>query len=124
MALDRNWRSISPAESAVVVAIVEAAGLPGGKAIIDELDGAVVSPETDWIIDIKTPNVASSGADLPNGPFPARAFVPSSAAYQGEVIVWIENGHLSGLEYAWISDKPPTRWPRPDEMEVATQYGL
>jgi hypothetical protein len=77
------------------IAIVEASGLPGGKAIIDELDGAVVSPETDWIIDIKTPNVASSGIDLPNGPFPARAFVPSSADYQAEVIVWIENGHLS-----------------------------
>jgi hypothetical protein len=40
-----------------------------GKALIDELDGAVVSPETDWIIDIKVPNVVS-GADLPDGPVP------------------------------------------------------
>jgi len=116
----RNWRSISPEESAVVVAIMEASGLPGGKSLVDELHGALVSPETDWIIDIKNPNVVS-GADLPDGPFPARAFVPSSAEYQGEVIVWVKDGHLSGLEYAWITDEPPTRWPRPDEMEVVKE---
>ena len=58
------------------------------------------------------------GADLPNGPFPAHAFVPNSAEYQGEVIIWITDGHVSGLEYAWVSDDPPTRWPRADEMEV------
>ena len=25
---------------------------------------------------------------------------------------------LDGLEYAWVTDEAPTRWPRPDEMEV------
>ena len=58
------------------------------------------------------------GSDIPNGPFPAQAFVPNSAEYQGEVIIWIADGHVSGLEYAWVSSDPPTRWPRADEMEV------
>jgi hypothetical protein len=117
---DRNWRSISPEESAVVTAIIEASRLPGAQSMIDELMGALVAPETDWIIDIKSPGVAA-GADLPDGPFPARAFVPSSKDYRGEVIIWVKSGHLSGLEYAWITDTPPNRWPRPDEMEVVTQ---
>jgi hypothetical protein len=56
----------------------------------------VASSKTDWILDIKTPN-AGPGADLPNGPFPGRAFVPSNKDYQGEIIVWVESGHLSGL---------------------------
>lgn len=84
----------------MVVAIIEGSGLPSGTAIIDDLDGAMVSPETDWILHIKAANAAAPGTDLPDGPFPARAFVPRCANYQGEVIVWIENGHLSGLEYA------------------------
>ena len=58
------------------------------------------------------------GVDLPNGPFPAHAFVPNSAEYQGEVIIWITDGHLSGLEHTWVNEDPPTRWPRADEMEV------
>ena len=47
--------------------------------------------------------------------------MPNSAEYQGEVIIWITDGHVSGLEYAWVSDNPPTRWPRADEMEVVLQ---
>lgn len=113
----RNWRSISPEESAVVTAIIEASGLPAGKAILDALDGAMVSPEADRIVDIKTPS-AGSGGDLPDGTFPARAFVTDNAEYLGEVIAWINDGKLSGLEYARITDKPPTKWPRPDELEV------
>ncbi len=122
MTEDRKWRTISPEEIAVVTAIISSSGLSEGSALLDELDGAMVSHETDWILDVKTSN-AGSGVDFPNGPFPARAFVPSNAAYQGEVIIWIDNGHLSGLEYAWITDNPPTRWPRPDEMEVVAHSG-
>ena len=53
---------------------------------------------TSWILDVKVSN-DGEGSDLPDGPFPARAFVPSSAAYEGEIIIWISNGHVSGLEY-------------------------
>ncbi|WP_156426698.1 hypothetical protein [Mycobacterium sp. IS-3022] len=117
MIKDKEWRRISGDESAVVTAIIESSGFPGGRTLIEELGEAVVSHETRWILDIKTPH-ATSGVELPDGPFPARAFVPSEPAYQGEVIVWIENGHISGLEYAWVSDDPPTEWPRPDGMQI------
>ena len=119
MTEDRKWRSITPEESAVVTAIVSAAGLPGGSVLLEELDGALVSHETAWILDVKT-SKSTSGADFPNEPFPARAYVPSNAAYRGEVIIWVENGIFpdwNTLDYG----QPPTRWPRPDEMEVVTQ---
>jgi hypothetical protein len=110
-------RRLSPEEMALVTAIVSASGLPEGRLLLGGRAGAVVSQQTEWILDVKASNDASP-VDIPNGPYPARAFVPSNAAYQGEVIVWIENGYLSGLEFAWVTDEPPTRWPRPDEMEV------
>jgi hypothetical protein len=99
---------MSPEEAAVIRAIVTAAEIRGGDALLEDLDGARVSNSTPWILDVETSNTVA-GADLPDGPFPARAFVPSNEAYQGEVIVWVTKGHVSGLEYAWISDEPPTR---------------
>jgi len=79
-----------------------------------------VANATTWILDVKVSN-DDECADLPNGLFPAHAFVPHSAEYQGEVIIWLTDGHVSGLEYAWVCDNPTTRWPRADEMELVLQ---
>jgi hypothetical protein len=104
----------------MVKAIVTASEITEARPLLDDLLGAVVLQDTVWIYDVKTPNTAA-GTPLPNGPFPAFAFVPSRAAYRGEILLWITEGHLSALEYAWVTDDPPTRWPRPDEMEIVAQ---
>jgi hypothetical protein len=117
---DESWRPISPEEAAVIRSILSQADIRRGGPLIADLDGALVANETTWILDVKASS-SDEGADLPNGPFPAQAFVPNSAEYQGEVIIWLTHGHVSGLEYAWVSDNPPTRWPRADEMEVVLQ---
>lgn len=49
---------------------------------------------------------------------PARAFVANAQKYQSEVIIWVTGGYLSGLEYAWITDHPPQRWPMPTDLEI------
>jgi hypothetical protein len=115
-----NWRPISPEEAGVMRSILSQAGSRRSSPLIADLDGARVANETTWILDVKVSN-SGEGADLPNGPFPAQAFVPNSAEYQGEVIIWLTEGHISGLEYAWVSDSPPTRWPRAGEMEIVLQ---
>jgi hypothetical protein len=112
-----RWRAISSEEAAVIRSILSQAAVRRSDSLIADLDGALVANETTWILDVKVSN-KGEGADLPDGPFPAQAFVPNSAEYQGEVIIWIADGHVSGLEYAWVSDDPPTTWPRADEMEV------
>jgi hypothetical protein len=113
----KNWRPISSEEVAVIRSILSHADIRRSGSLIADLDGALVANETTWILDIKVSN-NGQGADLPNGPFPAEALVTNTAEYQGEVIIWLTDGHISGLEYAWVSDSPPTRWPQPDEMEV------
>lgn len=120
MTNERDWRRISSEEVAVVKAIVSASGITEGAQLTDHLEHAVACNSSMWILDVRTPET-DPRADLPNGPFPARAFVPNRANYQGEVIIWVNDGHLSGLEYAWVTDDPPTRWPRPDEMEIVAQ---
>jgi hypothetical protein len=114
---ETNWRPMLPEEAAVIRSILSQADIRGSGELIADLDGALVANETTWILDVKVSN-NDEGADLPNGAFPTHAFVPNRAEYQGEVIIWITDGHVSGLEYAWVSDVPPTRWPQADEMEV------
>ena len=76
----------------------------GTRVLLDQLDSAMASHSTEWVL-----NVAAAGGSsgLPSGPFPARTLIKSSAGYHGEIIVWITDGLVSGLEYAWIGDKPP-----------------
>ena len=115
-----DWRPISYEEAAAIRSILSQADIRRSGPLIADLDGALVANATTWILDVKVSN-NGEGADLPNGSFPAQAFVPNSTEYRGEAIIWITDGHVSGLEYAWVSDNPPTRWPRADEMEVVLQ---
>ena len=103
-------------EADLVRAIVSAADFPDSHGLITELESALVCHSTPWILDVKASTRATTA--LPNGPFPARAFVQNAAGYQGEIIVWLDDDQLSGLEYAWVGDAPPHRWPRPDELQV------
>jgi hypothetical protein len=81
----------------------------------------MVSNSTPWILDVKTPSATQGVTGPPDGPFPAGAYATNSGSYQGEIIIWLTNGKVSGLEYAWVTDDRPTRWPRPDEIEVVTE---
>jgi hypothetical protein len=117
-----TWRPISSEEAGVIHAVLSQADPARSGALIADLDGALVANETTWILDVRVSN-DHDGVDLSNGPYPAHAFVPSRAGYQGEVIIWITDGHVSGLEYAWVGDDPPTRWPQASEMEVVPRAG-
>ncbi|MGA5540629.1 hypothetical protein ACPCIR_02140 [Mycobacterium sp. NPDC051198] len=117
---DQQWRAITPAEIAVVEAILSGSGLADGARLAVNINRAQVSVETGWILDIVNPD-NDVRIDIPDGPFPVRAFVPDSVNYRGEVIIWITDGRISGLEYAWITDEPPTRRPHPDELQIVNQ---
>lgn len=108
-----DWRAMSPEEAALIRTIVAAAG---GKALVllERLTDARVRPATTWILDIES--ASPFEADLPTGPLPVRAYVPDETGEDGEVIVWISGGRISGLEYAWVTDRQPMRWPVPDEI--------
>ena len=120
MTVRAGWRPISTEEEAVIRTILCRAKIRGTRVLLDQLERAMVSHSTEWVL-----NVAAAGgsSELPSGPFPARTLIKSSAGYHGEIIVWIADGLVSGLEYAWIGDKPPMRWPRPEEIDVVSEAG-
>lgn len=112
------WRPISPEESDAAQAVLLGSGRREGLLLARDLVDGLVRNTTDWILDVRQATESYCAADIPDGPFPARAFVSSSDVVRGELIVWITDGHVSGLEYAWTSDQPPARWPRPEELEI------
>jgi hypothetical protein len=50
---------------------------------------------------------------------PLRAFVHSPGGeLLGEILVWVRDGYLSALEYAWYTDDAPSEMPPPDHLRV------
>lgn len=41
--------------------------------------------------------------------------------YTGEFILWLADGYLSGLEYAWITDEAPEDLPEPSSIHVSVR---
>ena len=110
-------RPISPEEALLIAAIASRSREHDASRLDDQIEGAVVVNEAPWIIDI-TPRKGSAATSIANGPLAGEANVYSGGRYQGEIIIWIQDGYLNGLEYAWVTDEPPTRWPRPDEVKI------
>jgi hypothetical protein len=43
----------------------------------------------------------------------------SSGEYTGEFILWLTDGYLSGVEYAWVTDEAPHDLPDPSTIQVS-----
>lgn len=55
-----------------------------------------------------------------DGPVPVTAAVyDPSGTYLGELLLWVSRGVLSLLEYAWVTDAPPTELPPVAAIRVA-----
>lgn len=109
-------RVLTDRERGLLKSVLALADFPGRSDLAQQVDHARVSGGQPLILDLVV--VAEiRPADLPSGPIPTRAVV-SDAANQplGEVIIWVQDGYLSGLEYAWLTDEPPSSMPEPEQL--------
>ncbi|WP_433081598.1 hypothetical protein ACQP1P_46540 [Dactylosporangium sp. CA-052675] len=54
-----------------------------------------------------------------NGCIPVDAAVHGDRGeYIGEILVWLDEGTLSALEYAWVTDEMPTMLPQIDRITM------
>jgi hypothetical protein len=111
-------RSLTSSERAVIEVILSAGA--GCDALRSQLDHAQVVGV--WAagpsIDIQVPDglPRHGGAD---GILPTCAQVrDASGDTVGELLLWIEDGSLSALEYAWYADNPPNKLPEAVAVEV------
>lgn len=60
---------------------------------------------------------ACAAAPIPDGPLPVRAVAyDDDGAPIGELLVWVADGYLSAIEYAWYTDSAPAELPAPCQL--------
>ncbi|WP_250443849.1 hypothetical protein [Actinotalea sp. C106] len=68
------------------------------------------------MIDLEVP-AGSQPCGCGDGPLPVRAaVVRQEGQLVGELLVWVRDGRLVGLEQAWFTDEPSERWPSGAEL--------
>jgi hypothetical protein len=114
-------RELNDAERSVLRRILEASSIVGATQLLQQISHARVTAV--WnrespSVDIKVSETAGK-AELSDGPIPGRFPVKGpSDSYIGEILVWVTDGRISGLEYAWFTDEPPTQLPDIRAIEV------
>jgi hypothetical protein len=58
-----------------------------------------------------------------DGPIPVRTLVGTEEALEGEILVWVKDGYLSGLEFAWFTDDPPSAFHLPSGCSIGMRNG-
>ncbi|MFB8761960.1 hypothetical protein [Nocardiopsis alba] len=96
--------------------------LPGAEELRGRVGRARVvaswgprSPSVDLWVERGAP-----AAPIPSGVVPVScSVVDEGDDLVGEILLWVDSGFLSGIEYAWYGDAPPTTLPTTDRLIFA-----
>jgi hypothetical protein len=103
---------MSPDERNLLTLILNHAEFEGRDELLTQVEHTGVVGGTATFSDL----IVKLGpkSSTPDGPIPIKAKVASTdGGLLGEILVWVSNGFLSALEYAWYTDAPPTSLPHP-----------
>jgi hypothetical protein len=98
--------------------VLRQADFPGSDELLRQVRSVSVvgGPVTMLALRVSEATPASAFAD---GPVPLSATVSDAAgAAIGELLLWVESGYLSTLEFAWWTDDPPDQLPGLDHVRV------
>jgi hypothetical protein len=111
-------RPLTQAESAVLVWVIDHIDIEG----IDDLRAQVAHLEvtagtTPCFLNLEV-NDSAPRWSITTSPLPVRVIVGAPGAEAGEMLVWVESGYLSALEYAWYTDEMPDEWPDVESLRL------
>lgn len=113
-------RPLTDLESGVVTKMLSVGGagadefrsqIPYSQAVAT---WGVGSPSVDLAV---RPRAAQAPAPA-DGIFAHAAVTDRNGSPVGEIILWVENGWLSGIEYAWYTDERPRALAEPAQIEI------
>lgn len=109
-------RKLSEEERAVLERVLSG-GFDGARELRSQIEQASVTGGLPTLLDLAVHDALP--ARCSDGPVPVRAMVEGPAGdAQGEVLVWVTGGFLSGLEFAWVTDDTPAGMPPPDRIRI------
>ncbi|WP_063049766.1 hypothetical protein [Nocardia arthritidis] len=113
-------RALTDLETRVVTKLLSSGAPAASKYLAQMLYAQVVatwgvgSPSVD--LAVRPGAMQASGS--PDEIFASGAVTDRNGAPIGEVMLWVENGWLSGIEYAWYTNERPHALPEPDQIEL------
>lgn len=112
-------RELTDGERALLELLLDEATFPGAPDLRRQVAVAtVVGGLPTWLHLAVAPTTPA--ADVPDGHIPGRAIVQGATGQdEGEILVWVTGGRLSGLEHAWYTDQAPTSMPPVDRIRLA-----
>jgi hypothetical protein len=114
-------RALTPTEVALLLHILDGASFEGAEALGAQVPLARVTAGITTFLDLAVAGEAPASA-FRHGPIPGRAFIEDAdGEYEGEVLVWVADGYLSGLEFASVMDERPTGMPEADRVRVVPE---
>lgn len=106
-------RNLTTNEQAVLQFILGNASFEGAHELSAQINGTKVVGGPATLLHLKAPNDSPKAA-MTDGPAPIRAFVAEPEGdIEGEILIWVKDGRLSGLEFAWYTDTQPSELPEP-----------
>lgn len=120
----QTGRPLNEVELAVLRHILSAP-FAGAEQLRQQVAAATVvrnwEPAGSPSVDIAVP-AGTPPAHLPDGPAPVAAqVVDADGDYLGELLLWVTDGRISGLEYSWITDEAPDRLPETSWIRLSPQ---
>ena len=95
------------------------ADFPGSGELLQQVSSLSVAGGPVTMLEFRVTGPVSASA-FTDGPIPLSAMVLDAAGVaSGELLIWVDDGYLSSLEFAWWSDDPPGQLPAPDRVRVA-----
>ena len=89
-----------------------------GAALQKQSRLATVVTSSPTMVDVLVPDRVER-LDAPDGPLPVSALVHDEQGDEvGEILVWVKDGLLLGVEQAWFTDQPPQTWPPVERVKV------
>ena len=86
---------------------------PLGEALLAQVEHATVLGGIPTVLDLDV-GKAQAAPGLEDGPLPGRM-----VGIDGEILVWVSSGRISGLEYAWWCDNAPSEMPPADALRLS-----
>lgn len=95
------------------------ADFPGCAELLQQVSSVNVVGGPVTMLDLRVTGPTSASA-FTDGPIPLSAMVlDATGVTLGELLIWVNDGYISSLEFAWWSDDPPDQLPTLDSVRVA-----
>jgi hypothetical protein len=110
-------RPLSELETAVLTYLIKNTRSSEVDVLLSQLNNTTVIGGPSTFPKLRVDH--SRATSLKDGPLPIRAFVETDRGdFEGELIVWLTNGYLSEVEFAWVTDETPKELPNPQQLRI------